>query len=210
VATDSFRKTRDRDCSATRSCCSVVTDDHTGFRPSDHVALWRRCRGRTACGSAPPAERASCDPRFPAPHEVRTRGAVSGGAVWRVSQSPGDRRYARRRARQIERLWPRVGAVCWEPGDRMKPARLAGRSRKLSDLYIDAKVPRDRRVEARVCHPYNGQHDRVGGASRSRVWRTRIRRTAPRPKCRDFFEVFDFASEPKGPMLVVTSSASPL
>ncbi len=30
----------------------------------------------------------------------------------------------------------------WRPGDRMRPLRLAGRSRKLSDLFADAKVPR--------------------------------------------------------------------
>lgn len=38
----------------------------------------------------------------------------------------------------------------WQPGDRMRPARLRGRSRKLSDLYIDAKIPRAARVCARV------------------------------------------------------------
>jgi tRNA(Ile)-lysidine synthase len=38
----------------------------------------------------------------------------------------------------------------WQPGDRMKPARLKGRSRKLSNLYIDAKVPRELRRVARV------------------------------------------------------------
>lgn len=38
----------------------------------------------------------------------------------------------------------------WRPGDRMRPARLKGRSRKLSDLYIDAKVPRATRRMARV------------------------------------------------------------
>jgi tRNA(Ile)-lysidine synthase len=38
----------------------------------------------------------------------------------------------------------------WRAGDRMRPARLKGRSRKLSDLYIDAKIPRDLRGEARV------------------------------------------------------------
>jgi tRNA(Ile)-lysidine synthase len=38
----------------------------------------------------------------------------------------------------------------WQEGDRMKPARLKGRSRKLSDLFIDAKVPRDARRFARV------------------------------------------------------------
>jgi tRNA(Ile)-lysidine synthase len=36
------------------------------------------------------------------------------------------------------------------PGDRMRPARLRGRSRKLSDLYTDARVPRRRRAAARV------------------------------------------------------------
>lgn len=38
----------------------------------------------------------------------------------------------------------------WRAGDRMRPARLKGRSRKLSDLYIDAKVPRAVRAVARV------------------------------------------------------------
>ncbi len=38
----------------------------------------------------------------------------------------------------------------WQEGDRMKPARLKGRSRKLSDLFIDAKIPRDARRVARV------------------------------------------------------------
>jgi tRNA(Ile)-lysidine synthase len=38
----------------------------------------------------------------------------------------------------------------WRAGDRMRPVRLNGRSRKLSDLYGDAKVPRARRDGARV------------------------------------------------------------
>jgi tRNA(Ile)-lysidine synthase len=38
----------------------------------------------------------------------------------------------------------------WSPGDRMCPARLRGRSRKLSDLFIDARVPRHERARARV------------------------------------------------------------
>jgi tRNA(Ile)-lysidine synthase len=38
----------------------------------------------------------------------------------------------------------------WQRGDRMKPARLKGRSRKLSDLYIDAKIPREARASSRV------------------------------------------------------------
>lgn len=38
----------------------------------------------------------------------------------------------------------------WQPGDRVRPPRLRGRSRKLSDLYIDARVPRALRAGARV------------------------------------------------------------
>ncbi|HEY1811520.1 MAG TPA: tRNA lysidine(34) synthetase TilS [Kofleriaceae bacterium] len=38
----------------------------------------------------------------------------------------------------------------WQRGDRMRPARLGGHSRKLSDLYGDAKVPRHARTTARV------------------------------------------------------------
>lgn len=39
---------------------------------------------------------------------------------------------------------------CWRPGDRMRPHRLRGRSRKLSDLFADARVPRSRRQGALV------------------------------------------------------------
>ncbi len=38
----------------------------------------------------------------------------------------------------------------WRAGDRMRAARLGGRSRKLSDLFIDAKVPRSLRSSAQV------------------------------------------------------------
>jgi tRNA(Ile)-lysidine synthase len=38
----------------------------------------------------------------------------------------------------------------WQPGDRMCPARLGGHSRKLADLYSDAKIPRHIREHARV------------------------------------------------------------
>jgi tRNA(Ile)-lysidine synthase len=38
----------------------------------------------------------------------------------------------------------------WRPGDRMRPARLRGRARKLSDLFTDAKVPASVRRTARV------------------------------------------------------------
>jgi len=38
----------------------------------------------------------------------------------------------------------------WQTGDRMCPVRLRGRSRKLSDLFIDLKIPRARRALAHV------------------------------------------------------------
>ena len=38
----------------------------------------------------------------------------------------------------------------WQPGDRIRLARLKGKSRKLSDLFIDAKVPLHLRGIARV------------------------------------------------------------
>jgi tRNA(Ile)-lysidine synthase len=38
----------------------------------------------------------------------------------------------------------------WRAGDRMRPARLRGRSRKLSDLLAAARVPRGERAAARV------------------------------------------------------------
>ena len=38
----------------------------------------------------------------------------------------------------------------WQPGDRMRPVRLRGRSRKLSDLFVDARVPRRQRARALV------------------------------------------------------------
>jgi tRNA(Ile)-lysidine synthase len=41
-------------------------------------------------------------------------------------------------------------ARVWQPGDRMRPARLKGRSRKLQDLFTDARVPRQLRAGAIV------------------------------------------------------------
>lgn len=45
----------------------------------------------------------------------------------------------------------------WRPGDRMRPARLRGRSRKLSDLYVDARIPRSSRGRARVVVAQSGE-----------------------------------------------------
>lgn len=39
---------------------------------------------------------------------------------------------------------------CWAPGDRMAPARLQGRTKKLSDLFGEARIPRANRRSARV------------------------------------------------------------
>jgi tRNA(Ile)-lysidine synthase len=44
----------------------------------------------------------------------------------------------------------RVRVRTFRPGDRMRPLRLGGRSRKLSDLYADARVPRPARAHAIV------------------------------------------------------------
>lgn len=60
----------------------------------------------------------------------------------------------------------------WEPGDRMRPARLRGRSRKLSDLYTDAKVPRAEREGARVVVDRTGAivwAEHVGAALGARI-----------------------------------------
>jgi tRNA(Ile)-lysidine synthase len=71
----------------------------------------------------------------------------------------GEREYATLRLRRPLEFQPPAAALSfagpytvrtWQPGDRMRPARLRGRSRKLSDLYTDAKVPRTQRAAARV------------------------------------------------------------
>ncbi len=38
----------------------------------------------------------------------------------------------------------------WQPGDRIRPERLKGRSKKLSDLFAEAKIPRHQRLSAVV------------------------------------------------------------
>jgi tRNA(Ile)-lysidine synthetase-like protein len=38
----------------------------------------------------------------------------------------------------------------WQPGDRMRPSALHGHSRKLSDLFVDRKIPASLRRQARV------------------------------------------------------------
>lgn len=38
----------------------------------------------------------------------------------------------------------------WRPGDRLRPPRLRGHSRKVSDLFVDARLPRGERLRARV------------------------------------------------------------
>jgi tRNA(Ile)-lysidine synthetase-like protein len=54
----------------------------------------------------------------------------------------------------------------------MRPVRLKGRSRKLSDLFIDAKVPRDVRRSARVL---------VRAADQVIVWAEHVGRAVDAP-----------------------------
>jgi tRNA(Ile)-lysidine synthase len=77
---------------------------------------------------------------------VRTYGVVSAVASGAVSgdERPGPTPLA------LEAPHAGYELRRWQPGDRMRPARLKGRSRKLSDLYVDAKVPRAARAMARV------------------------------------------------------------
>ena len=56
----------------------------------------------------------------------------------------------------------------WRAGDRMRPERLRGRSRKLSDLYVDARIPRASRTRARVVVAQSGEivwAEHVGSAA---------------------------------------------
>lgn len=74
---------------------------------------------------------------------------VRGGSVIR---SYGVLALAAEPAAAAQLASPHVGYELrvWLPGDRMRPARLKGRSRKLSDLYIDAKLSRAARTTSRV------------------------------------------------------------
>jgi len=81
----------------------------------------------------------------------------------------------------------------WKPGDRMKPARLKGRSRKLSDLYIDAKVPRSARANARVV---------IRRADGVIIWAEHLGNSIDAcPNDSEFLRTISFASQPKGSML---------
>jgi tRNA(Ile)-lysidine synthase len=52
----------------------------------------------------------------------------------------------------------RVRVRTFRAGDRMRPLRLGGRSRKLSDLYADARVPRSARAHAVVVVQASGSN----------------------------------------------------
>jgi tRNA(Ile)-lysidine synthase len=81
----------------------------------------------------------------------------------------------------------------WRAGDRMKPTRLKGRSRKLSDLYIDAKVPRALRATARVV---------IRRADEAIIWAEHLGISSDAcPNDSEFLGTISFASQPKGPML---------
>jgi tRNA(Ile)-lysidine synthase len=77
---------------------------------------------------------------------------VPGGRVVREYEQLG---FVTAQARELrpalEVRWPHPVVVRQPaPGDRMRPARLKGRSRKLSDLFVDQKVPLRLRAGARV------------------------------------------------------------
>jgi hypothetical protein len=76
----------------------------------------------------------------------------------------------------------------------MAMSRLRGRSRKLSDLYIDAKVPRAARATARVI---------VRVSDGEIVWAEHLGAAFGAGQ---LFKEFGFATPSKGPMLVGKSS----
>ncbi|MEZ4359019.1 MAG: tRNA lysidine(34) synthetase TilS [Kofleriaceae bacterium] len=86
--------------------------------------------------------------------------ALPGGALvreydrlWLRAGRAGEAPPAPPRPHAQEPAWaddPRYQRRTPRPGDRMRPQRLAGRSRKLSDLFSDAKVPRRLRTSACV------------------------------------------------------------
>ncbi|HSD89359.1 MAG TPA: tRNA lysidine(34) synthetase TilS [Kofleriaceae bacterium] len=81
----------------------------------------------------------------------------------------------------------------WRAGDRMKPARLKGRSRKLSDLFIDAKIPRPLRAVARVV---------IRKADEAIIWAEHLGIAHDTyPNDSEFLRTISFASRHKGPML---------
>ena len=41
--------------------------------------------------------------------------------------------------------WPQLWVRAWRPGDRIRPLGLQGHSKKVQDIFVDAKVPKDRR-----------------------------------------------------------------
>lgn len=108
-------------------------------------ALLTRAAGGTACVSVPGAEVF----REYDVLRIERRAAVSAVAYVDVPEAGVPE--ALRDPDRFEIRSPRAG-------DRMRPARLRGRSRKLSDLFVDAKVPRRQRATARVvCRRSDGE-----------------------------------------------------
>jgi tRNA(Ile)-lysidine synthase len=98
----------------------------------DHDAVHLDAVDALVC--APARGEVSLD--LPGARIVRSYDAIAlAGATEPIALAPPDGPYALR---------------VWQAGDRMRPARLRGRSRKLSDLFGDAKVPRSLRATARV------------------------------------------------------------
>ena len=65
----------------------------------------------------------------------------------------------------VGRRWPPVAALpavplvvrSWRSGDRHRPLRLGGRSRKLQDLFVDRKVPRADRARVPIVLDADGR-----------------------------------------------------
>ncbi|NMP21483.1 tRNA lysidine(34) synthetase TilS [Sulfobacillus harzensis] len=85
----------------------------------------------------------------------------------------------------ISGAWPDLWVRAWRRGDRMQPLGMGGHSKKLHDMFVDAKVPRDLRPRwpVLVGHPDNGPilavpGIRVAEAARFRpgdtIWLVRV------------------------------------
>ena len=84
-----------------------------------------------------------------------------GGQLW---LEYGELRWSPKNAQTLRPHLPGCHFRTWQAGDRMRPLRLCGRSRKLSDLFADAKISRRLRATAEVAtHPHERSH-RVGTA----------------------------------------------
>lgn len=167
---------------------SIELPGLTAVREYDVLRLHARAAG--APGAAKGLERGSSGVTsaaagFPAnslgqgvPGEAgdEVSGEVSVGAAERAPDAAAPNAAASRaEADRLQVMGPDgpYGVRRWQPGDRMRPARLRGRSRKLGDLFIDARIPRAQRAQALVVTRLSDGviewAEHIGPAYRSRV-----------------------------------------